>query len=113
MNAVQEAEKLLSIMTRSEKAQLLQSVVRDLGAAFPGIESTPNIFGGSSRIVRTRIPVWMLEQFRRLGTSESELLRSYPTLRAEDLANAWAYVHSHRQEIDEDIRQNEADSDED
>jgi hypothetical protein len=32
----------------------------------------------------------------------------YPQLRAEDLANAWAYVRSHRDEIDEEIQQNEA-----
>ena len=48
----------------------------------------------------------MLEQARRLGTSEAELLRAYPTLRAEDLTNAWAYVRSHQQEIDDNIRGN-------
>jgi len=52
--------------------------------------------------------VWLLEQARRLGTSEAELLRSYPPLRAEDLANAWAYVRSHRNEIDLQIAENEA-----
>jgi uncharacterized protein (DUF433 family) len=51
--------------------------------------------------------VWGLEQARRLGTSEAELLQCYPTLRAEDLANAWAYVRSHREEIDQQIRENE------
>ena len=45
-------------------------------------------FVGGTRMVRTRIPVWLLEQAGRLGASDSELLRSYPTLRAEDLANA-------------------------
>lgn len=49
----------------------------------------------------------MLEQARRLGTSEAELLQSYPILRAEELANAWAYVHSHREEIDRQIHENE------
>jgi uncharacterized protein (DUF433 family) len=39
--------------------------------------------------------------------SEADLLRSYPTLRAEDLANAWAYVRAHREEIDRQIRDNE------
>jgi uncharacterized protein (DUF433 family) len=43
-----------------------------------------------------------------LGASEDELLRSYPTLRAEDLANAWAYMRSHRLEIEEQIRDNES-----
>jgi uncharacterized protein (DUF433 family) len=42
--------------------------------------------------------------------SEADLLRSYPTLRAEDLANAWAYVRLHHKEIDEQIRANEEDA---
>jgi uncharacterized protein (DUF433 family) len=107
MNRIQEAEKLLTEMTRAEKAQLLQSVVRDLGDAFPGIDATPGVCGGEPCIVRTRIPVWLLVQARRLGTSEADLLRSYPTLRAEDVANAWAYFRTHKDEIEEQIRQNE------
>lgn len=107
MNTYQQAEELLAAMTRAEKAQLLQWVVRDLGDSFPGIESNPNVCGGEPCIVRTRIPVWLLEQARRLGTSEADLLRAYPSLRAEDLANAWAYVRSHRAEIEQQIRENE------
>jgi uncharacterized protein (DUF433 family) len=107
MDALRQVEDLLPALTRAEKAQLLRMVVQDLDDAFPGIESTPEVCGGEPRIVRTRIPVWALEQSRRLGVSEDELLRSYPTLRAEDLANAWAYVRSHRLEIKEQIRDNE------
>src|SRR5436190_888184 len=103
MSKLEEAERLLAEMTRSEKAQLLQWVVRDLGEAFPGVESNPNVCGGEPCIVRTRIPVWLLEQARRLGTSEAEILRSYPNLNAEDLTNAWAYVRSHRAEIEKQI----------
>jgi uncharacterized protein (DUF433 family) len=106
---MQESEKMLAGMTRAEKARLLQWLVRDLGDAFPGIESNPGVVGGASCVVRTRIPVWLLEQARRLGTSEAELLSAYPTLRAEDLANAWAYVRSHRDEIERQIAENEAD----
>lgn len=101
-------QQLLSTLNRSEKAQLLQWVVQDLGDAFPGIESTPGVSGGEPCIVRTRLPVWILEQARRLGTSEADLLRAYPQLRAEDLANAWAYVRAHRSEIDGQIYDNEA-----
>ncbi len=46
MSAIQEVEKLLAAMSRSEKAQLLQWVVRDLGDAFPGIETNPGVSGG-------------------------------------------------------------------
>ncbi len=107
MNALQEAEKLLSTMSRAEKAQVLQWVARDLGDAFPGIESTPGVCGGEPCIIRTRIPVWILMQAKQLGKSEAELLAAYPTLRAEDLANAWGYARSHMNEIKQHIRENE------
>ena len=107
MSALGQVEKLLTTMTRAEKAQVLQWVARDVGDALAGIESSLGVCGGDLCIVRTRIPVWILEQARQLGTSEAELLRAYPTLRAEDLTNAWAYVRSHRQEIENHIRDNE------
>ncbi len=105
--AFEQAETLLAGLTRAEKAQLVQSVINDMGDAFPGIESRPGVCGGEPCIVRTRIPVWVLEQARRLGTREADLLRSYPTLRAEDIVQAWAYVRTHRAEIELEIRENE------
>ena len=107
MSALQQAEALVASLSRAEKAVLLQDIVRDLGGAFPGVESKPDVCGGEPCIVRTRIPVWTLEQARRLGITEADLLRSYPTLRADDLANAWAYVRSHREDIERQIRENE------
>ena len=83
-------------------------MVQDMDDSFPGVDSTPGVCGGEACIVRTRIPIWVLEQSRRLGVSEDELLRSYPTLRAEDLANAWAYVRSHRAQIEDEIRESES-----
>ena len=108
MDALRQVEDLLPALTRAEKAQLLRMVVQDLDDAFPGVESRPDVCGGEPCLVRTRIPVWVLEQMRRLGASEDQLLRSYPTLRADDLAIAWAYVRSHRPEIEEQIHANES-----
>jgi uncharacterized protein (DUF433 family) len=107
MSDLRQVEELLPGLSRAEKAHLLRLVVQDLDDAFPGIDSTPGVCGGEPCIVRTRIPVWALEQSRRLGIGEEELLRSYPALRAEDLVNAWAYVRSHRAEIENQIRENE------
>ena len=107
MSKLREAEELVATLSRAEKAQVLKLIVQDLADSFPGIENTPGICGGESRVVRTRIPVWVLEQARGLGASDAEILRSYPTLRAEDLANTWAYVRAHREEIERDIRENE------
>jgi uncharacterized protein (DUF433 family) len=107
MAGLRELQAELAKLSRAEKAQLLQWVVRDLGDSFPGIECVPGVCGGEACIVRTRIPVWVLESARRLRISEAELLRSYPSLRAEDLANAWAYVRSHLDEIERQIQENE------
>lgn len=107
MERVREAEKILTTLSRAEKAQVLQWVVQDLGDAFPGIESDASVCGGDPRIVRTRIPVWALVRARQLGITEADLLHSYPTLRAEDLVNAWGYYRTHQEEIEQQIRENE------
>ncbi len=108
MSTLEEAEKLLSTMTRGEKAQLLQWVAREIGEGYPGIDNLAGVCGGEPCLARTRIPVWVLEQARRMCLSEGDILKSYPTLRAEDLANAWAYVRAHKDEIERQIRENEA-----
>ena len=73
-----------------------------------GIESTPGVCGGSARIVRTRIPIWILEGLRRQGKTEAELLQSYPALTAQDLVDAWHYVAANKQAIDAEIAENDA-----
>jgi len=95
-------------LTPEEKAELLQLVVRDLGHASPGIDVNPAVCGGEPCVVRTRIPVWLLVHARRLGKTEADLLRSYPALTAEDLANAWAFARAHAVDIDRQIVENEA-----
>ena len=107
MSMLQELEKQLALLSPEDKAQLLQRVARDFCGAVPGIDSTPGVCGGEPCIIRTRIPVWVLERGRQLGSNEAELLRAYPTLRAQDLVNAWAYVDTHREEIEQQIRENE------
>lgn len=106
--SLNEFEALLSTLSSGEKAQILKWVVQELDGAFPGIDSHPDVCGGDPCIVRTRIPVWLLEQARRMGVTEQALLAAYPTLRAEDLVNAWSYARAHASEIDAQIRDNEA-----
>ena len=65
-----------------------------------GIESTPGVCGGDPRIAGTRIPVWTLEHYRRLGLTEAQILGAFPALRATDPVNAWSYVAGHRDEIE-------------
>lgn len=107
MNNVQDVIDLLPNLTPGEKMELLQRLASDITQTFPGVDSRPGVCGGDPCIVRTRIPVWVLEQARRQGMSEAAMLQSYPQLQAEDLANAWAYVQGNRSEVDALIHGNE------
>jgi len=106
--SLREFEALLNSLPEGEKALILKWAVEELSGAFPGIDSRPEVCGGEPCVIRTRIPVWILEQARRLGTTDQTLLANYPTLRAEDLQNAWAYARAHASEIENQIRENEA-----
>ncbi len=100
-------EPQVSQLSRAEKAELLQRLAQEVGNTWAGIEKTAGVVGGEACIVRTRIPVWSLENYRRLGWSEATILENFPSLRAADLVNAWAYADSHKEEIDKAIRENE------
>lgn len=101
-----EREMVLSL-AGADLAVGSSGVHGQMAVACPGIVKTPGVCGGSARIIRTRIPVWTLERMRQLGLTEAEILRSYPTLRAIDLVQAWSYAEAHRGEIEQDIRENE------
>lgn len=47
-------------------------------------------------------------QAQRQGLSDAQILASYPSLRAEDLANAWAYARAHRDEIERQLSEHDA-----
>ncbi|HOY16854.1 MAG TPA: DUF433 domain-containing protein [Haliscomenobacter sp.] len=107
MTAFQKVEALLPEFTPGEKAMLIQKVSAQSPDLFPGIEKTPGVCGGSACIIRTRIPVWSLVNLKKLGFSDPELLQNYPSLRQQDLDNAWNYYILHDKEIDSEIRENE------
>ena len=70
------------------------------------ITKTPDICGGDACIRGTRIPVWLLAEWRRMGKSDGWILGGYPTLTAADLQAAWEYLAGHSTEIEEAIRLN-------
>ncbi|HEX4608248.1 MAG TPA: DUF433 domain-containing protein [Urbifossiella sp.] len=73
----------------------------------PGIEKTPGVCGGSACVSGTRISVWVLESFRRLGATDADLLHNYPSLTLTHLAQAAAYVHANPAEIDAETQEND------
>ena len=71
------------------------------------ITRRPDRCGGDACVRDTRIPVWVLVNYRRLGAPDGEILRAYPSLTSSDLEAAFAYADAHADEIDRAIRENE------
>ena len=103
-----QAQSVVAALPRQERARLFVWMAADIADQMPGIEFDPRVCGGSARIAGTRIPVWSLESWRRLGATDEETLKNYPTLKSSDLLNAWQYVSRHLREIDREIAENHA-----
>jgi type III restriction enzyme len=73
------------------------------------IQKTPGVCGGRACVRNTRITVWGLVNSRRQGAADDQILRNIVGLTPEDLQEAWRYYAENAAEIDEDIRENEAD----
>jgi len=72
------------------------------------VQKTPSVCGGDACIRGTRIPVWAIIAARHGGVSEAELLNYFVTpLMPDDLQAATAYYERHRNEIDQNIADNE------
>jgi uncharacterized protein (DUF433 family) len=67
------------------------------------ITKTPEICGGDACVRGTRV----LVNAHRLGASDADILRNYPSLTAADLEAAWLYAAANTEEIDRAIRENE------
>lgn len=104
----QELEAQLDRLSQQDKARVFRRLARELIHAWPGVEKRPGVQGGDACIVRTRIPVWTLEAYRRLGWTEQQLLDNFPTLRPADLAYAWLYVDANPEEIEQALREQAA-----
>lgn len=71
------------------------------------ISKLPDRCGGDACVRDSRIPVWVLDGYRRLGKDDAWMLQAYPSLTQEDLDAAWEYAAAHPEEIDRAIRENE------
>ncbi len=105
---IQELQTQLLSLTSDEKSNLIHFLASSLETPWQGIHKTPGVMGGEACIRDTRIPVWLLVSYSRLGLSEAKLLDNCPTLMATDLVNAWSYASANPDEISRAIeRQDE------
>lgn len=71
------------------------------------IQKRPDVCGGDACLRNSRITVWGLAAYRRLGMSDPEILQAVLGLTPADLEAAWDYVAANTEEIDQAIQDNE------
>ena len=79
-----------------------------MATAASWVSKRPDRCGGDACVRETRITVWGLVSYRRLGMSDEQILGAVLGLTPADLGAAWEYAAAHPDEIDEAIRENEA-----
>ncbi|WP_309731086.1 DUF433 domain-containing protein [Chamaesiphon sp. OTE_75_metabat_556] len=104
----QELQTQLLALPISEKTEILQVLIQNLTNSGTGIIKKPGVVGGDACIAGTRIPVWDLVEYRRMGASDLKILEAYPQLTATDLYHAWVYADAFPDEINAAIEANEA-----
>ncbi len=108
MTAIEEAKTAATKLSPAERRSLLEWLATESVEIAPGISSTPGVCGGDACVGHSRIAVWLLESYRRGGLSDTDLLKAYPLLKAQDLARAWAYADAHPDQMDRLIRENDS-----
>lgn len=74
----------------------------------PLIVKTPGTCGGQARLNGHRIPVWMLERYRRMGHTAEDIVRKIMThITVEQVEAAWEYAAKHKAEVRQSERDNE------
>jgi uncharacterized protein (DUF433 family) len=76
-------------------------------AATSWVSKLPGRCGGEACVRDTRITVWGLAAYRRLGLSDERIREAVTGLTPADLEAAWDYAAKHPEEIDRAIRENE------
>jgi len=71
------------------------------------ISKEPDRCGGDACVRDTRITVWGLVAYRRLGMTDADILKTVQGLTPADLETAWEYAATNPEEIERNIRENE------
>src|SRR5437870_5531945 len=72
------------------------------------ISKRPDRCGGDACVRDTRITVWGIVNYRRLGLSDVGIPEAIRGLTPADLEAVWEYAAANPDEIDQAIRENEA-----
>lgn len=94
----------LNTLSLQEKLSLLATIRKTLGISMKSsISHTPGVCGGVACIRQTRIPVWSLIE---MYNQNIDILSALPSLTTIDIQTALEYYTNHKDEIDQQIIEN-------
>ena len=73
----------------------------------PHVSRRKGVCGGRSIIEGTRIPVWSLIKWYKIGVSVEDIIREFPQLTPSQVHDAFSYYYDNQEEIERDIAENE------
>jgi type III restriction enzyme len=73
----------------------------------PYISVKKGVCGGRSVVEGTRIPVWSIIKWYKLGMSLEEIMREFPQLNPAQVHDVFSYYYDNQEEIERDILENE------
>lgn len=73
----------------------------------PYISKRIGVCGGRSVIDETRIPVWSIIKWHKIGMSVEDIIREFPQLTPSQIHDAFSYYYDNQDEIEKDIVENE------
>ena len=69
------------------------------------IQTSPGLCGGEPCVRHTRHTVSGLVEWKQQGLTDARILAHHPDLTSADLDAAWAFYATHREEIDQAIKE--------
>lgn len=75
--------------------------------AHPHITSVNSVCGGKAIIEGTRIPVWSIIKWYKVGMNVEEILNEFNQLMPAQVYDVFSYYYDHQTEIEDDINENE------
>jgi type III restriction enzyme len=73
----------------------------------PHISMQKEVCGGRSIVAGTRMPVWSIIKWYKLGMSVEDIIREFPQLTPSQVHDAFSYYYDNQEEIEKDIKENE------
>lgn len=76
----------------------------------PYITYQKGVCGGRAIISGTRVPVWSIIKWYKIGMTIEEILKGFPHLTPSQVYDALSYYYDNQKEIEKDIAENEEES---